>query len=76
MKSCKRSRRLQNSSPTGVPEVPEGVQPSLGSRPKETSGMEAAGKRVDSSWLGMSGIKPSEWEKAKDEGPIVFKQLP
>jgi hypothetical protein len=32
--------------------------------------MEVAGKSVDSSWLGMSGIKPSELEKAKDEGPI------
>jgi len=25
---------------------------------------------VDSSWLGMSGIEPSEWEKTNDEGPI------
>jgi hypothetical protein len=32
--------------------------------------MGAAGKCVDSSCLGMSGIKPPEWEKAKDEGPI------
>jgi hypothetical protein len=33
--------------------------------------MEAAGKKnVDSSWLGMPGIKASEWGETKVEGPI------